>query len=382
MKALQVSCEGLGNGGVQAIIMGIVKNITNTQFDIILFTNEKRFYEDEFTSSGGKIFRLPNYDGQSFVIKLLDFGTRIIRIFFGTYTIIKKNGPYDVIHCHNGLESGICLVAAYCAGIKIRITHSHRNDYEQSNLEGMLRIFQNAYTRLLKNLMLRFSNFKIACSPKAAQSLYGPNCLTRKDVLVIPNGVDLEKFSIDKYQKNKANESVNIINVGQYCINKNQLFIIELIPYLKNHFDDFNIKLIGFNDEYKEFLLKLSFSLGVNNYIEFIDGNGNIGEFLSGGDIFIFPSIAEGFGIALLEAQAMGLPCIVSDTVYSNVNVGLCEFLSLNETKEKWAETVAGMFNNRNQYKLDQMKLEGFSILNYAKRIENIYTSKSNRRIK
>lgn len=60
-RVLMVSCEGLGNGGVQAIMMGIVRNLyTECHFDMLLFTSEKRYYDDEFLKYGGKIFRVPN----------------------------------------------------------------------------------------------------------------------------------------------------------------------------------------------------------------------------------------------------------------------------------------------------------------------------------
>ena len=372
MKILQVSCEGLGTGGVQSIIMGIVKNITSIRFDIILFTNEKRFYEDEFISCGGTIFRIPNYRKQFFIRKLINYGARIFRIFLCTYRIIKQNGPYEIIHCHNGYESGICLLAAYCAGVKIRISHSHRTDYD-NRVQGILHIFQNGYISLLQILMLRFSNIKIACSQKAAHSLYGPSCLIRKDLLIMPNGVDLKKFSIGKCKKNRSKEFINIIHVGQYCANKNQLFIIELIPFLKEYFDEFEVKLIGFNDEYKQILIERCTSLAIDDYVEFFNENSDIAELLRQGDIFIFPSIKEGFGIALLEAQAIGLLCIVSDTVDPEVDLGLCKFLSLEEPKKKWAETIAKMIGNKEQYHLDHIKLESFSMLNYAKQFEDIY---------
>jgi len=90
MKVLQVSCEGLGNGGVQAVIMGICRHMPDVHYDIILFTSERRYYDDEFEMLGGKIFRIPNYEGLSKFRKKLDYYIRFFRIFMGTYEIIKK----------------------------------------------------------------------------------------------------------------------------------------------------------------------------------------------------------------------------------------------------------------------------------------------------
>ena len=107
-KALMVSCEGLGRGGVQAVMMDIVRNLRGEyNFDMLLFTDEVRYYDEEFLSYGGKILRVPFYEGGNRILRKLDYYIRGGRLYRGIYKAIQENGPYDVIHCNNVYESAL-----------------------------------------------------------------------------------------------------------------------------------------------------------------------------------------------------------------------------------------------------------------------------------
>src|SRR5690606_38514967 len=103
-RILQVSVDGLGNGGTQNVIMGIVRNLSSEfDFDILLFTNEIRHYDEEFLRYG-RIFRIPKYERKNKLIKKIEHIIVSIKILICTYLILKRNGPYHAIHCHNELE--------------------------------------------------------------------------------------------------------------------------------------------------------------------------------------------------------------------------------------------------------------------------------------
>src|SRR5699024_9779687 len=104
--------------------MNICRNLPSVKFDTLLFTDETRYYDNEFKKMGGTIHRIPHYEGSNVFRRRLDYYVRFLRIFVNIYVILKNNN-YDVIHCHNELESGICNLAAYLAGVKIRIAHAH-----------------------------------------------------------------------------------------------------------------------------------------------------------------------------------------------------------------------------------------------------------------
>ncbi len=368
MKILHVSCGGLGNGGVQNIIMNICLNNKDIYFDIILFTSEKRYYDDEFKRLGGKIFRIPNYEGKNKYRKKIDFYIRFFRIFFGTYKIIKNEGSYDVIHCHNNLESGICNLVAYLTGIKIRISHSHtsNNRFQKRN------IITYIYKRFLQRLVNCFSNVKIGCSKKAFLSLFGDKYLYKANSLIVHNAVDLSIFH--RTQSNvKLNTEINIVHIGRYSDNKNQMFLIEVFSYLLKECPKSVLQLIGFGEEYKGKLLKRTNHLRIKSRVKFLPSDSNKIEILENADLFIFPSISEGFPIALLEAQAMEVPCLVSDSIPKEIDCGLCKFLPLSGKHELWVKEAISIINHNFPLQLNKEKLISFNINKYAEKIKKVY---------
>ncbi|WP_078429778.1 glycosyltransferase [Alkalihalobacterium alkalinitrilicum] len=368
MKVLKVSCEGLGNGGVQNVIMNICRNIPDAKFDIILFTSERRHYDNEFEMLGGKIFRINKYEGSSRFIKKIDSYYKFIRIFTNTYKIVKKNGPYDVIHCHNELESGICNLAAYFAGIKIRIAHAHTADdkYLKSN------VIKYILKKGLQSLMNLTSNIKISCTKKALVNLFGKRYYEDDNSFIIPNPIDTKWFKKTN-DKSIREKGINIIHIGRYCQNKNQMLLVNILPLIANSYPNIRLQLIGSGDEHKEQLQNKAESLGVTSRVEFLPADSNVKEVLENASIFVFPSITEGFGIAALEAQAMEVPCLVSDTVPKEVDCGLCEFLPLSESREVWAQEVVNILRNNYRMKLNWDKLHSLDIECYTQKIKSIY---------
>lgn len=165
-RVLMVSCEGLGNGGVQAVIMSIVRSLKDKYiFDILLFTDERRFYDDEFESYGGKIFRIPRYSGTNSFRKRLDYYVRGNYLYNKVLETLKENGPYDVIHCHDEYESAPILKAAAVSGIKVRIAHTHVISGKTNIIAGLLNNYR-------KKEIERYATIKIACSQEAGLSFF------------------------------------------------------------------------------------------------------------------------------------------------------------------------------------------------------------------
>lgn len=366
MKVLHVSCNGLGIGGVQAVIMNICEHNPDIKYDILLFTNEKRFYDDRFKQLGGNIFRIPRYEGTNRFRRRIDYYIRFFRIFFGTYKLVK-NKNYDAIHCHNDLESGICNLAAYFAGVKVRISHAHiSNNLFPKNIIAYL------YRRILQILMNLTSNIKIGCSEQAFVNVFGEKQLNKSGSYIIPNPIDLKKFT--KSEIRKCNKTVfNIIHVGRYDENKNQLFIIDLLPYMLEETRNIKLKLIGQGDEYKNLLLKRIKELNILTYVDLLPADTDVKAILNSADLFILPSKSEGYGIVLLEAQAMEVPCLVSDTVPKIVDCGLCKFLSLKASKQVWSYYALNIMRGNHNMKLDKKKLEMLDVNKYVQFFISLY---------
>lgn len=354
-RVLMVSCEGLGNGGVQNVMMNIIRNLSDEyRFDMLLFTEEIRCFDDEMEKYG-HIYRIPNKRSR------IDYFIRFPRIFFGTYRLLTTQ-RYDVIHCNNDYESGICLLAAFFARVKVRIVHSHRI-YDVKS-ENLLRKMINAFYKFLINI---FSSNRIACSQISGKSLFF------REFDVVVNPIDLNRFDISKRTK-RNDEEIWFIHIGKFCELKNQIFIVKTLFEVKKEIENIHLILVGFGDEYKQQIVEKIEELNMKDIVDFLPSNTDVSMALANSDYMIFPSQQEGLGIALLEAQAMGVYCFVSKEVPSETNVGLCEFLDLKLGCEEWAKRII-QFINAN--KIDTLKgdIEKYSLDVVLKQFGKIYSS-------
>lgn len=310
-KILEVSCNGLTNGGVQHVIMEIVKGLSEEyKFDILVFNDEEdEFYTKEFLSYGGKIFRIPNK--KKCGKKDIDFYFRGLRIIKNTYKILKNNGPYKAIHCHNYFESALCLIAAKMAKVDIRIVHSH-NDLTNVNYSKLRVIMQKKYQKIINKLATN----KIGCSEIANKYLYGKGQNTK----VVNNAIDLSKF---KYvDKNIDKEKIRILHVGNFSTQKNQEFLIDIAQELKTKNIKFELTLVGGESDYKKKVIQKIKDLKFDDIIHILPQNTDIYNEMSEADLFLFPSKYEGLGIVLIEAQATGLHCMVSNAIPKEADLG------------------------------------------------------------
>lgn len=368
MNILQVSCEGLGRGGVQKVIMDITRQLSKkNKIDIVLFTNEKRYYDEEFVGHGGIIYRIPKNNSKYRLINKLDYYIRGPRILYKMIKILK-NANYDVIHCHNEYESGICMLAAYLCRVKVRIVHLHRSDY---NL-GKKKIITLFYEKILRFFLEKYSTKIICCSENTKNSFFiNKNKYIFNKIIVINNCIDLKEFNIPKFWEK---DKFILTHIGQFCDNKNQLFLINIMNELRKKIDNVQLNLVGFGEEYKKMLLNRISELKLNKYIKIFPHDINIPQILSKTDVFLFPSKSEGLGIALLEAQAMNIYCISSDTVSKETNCGLIIFKSL-DNSEEWVNTIVDIKNKKICLKLNKEKMQQMDISNYINKIELIYSN-------
>lgn len=367
MKILQVSCKGLGNGGVQSVIMNICRNTPEICHDILLFTKDQGFYEKEFLALGGSIFFIPHYNGPCRIRRKLDFYIRFPRILLKTFLILKKEGPYDAIHCHNNLESALCGLAAVFAGVKIRIAHAHTGD----NKFPKKYLFAYLYTRILQYVMNVTCNVKLACSELAFINLFGIKYLNARSSYIIVNPIDLTHFKRNVNYCIKDN--INIVNVGRYETNKNQLFILDMMPYILKVFPNARLFLVGFGEEYKSMLHNKTKHLNINDFVYFLPHTSNVKDVLETAHLFVFPSLHEGLGIVLLEAQAMEVPCLASSSLPRETDCGLVKYLPLEGGPILWAKEAINILNGQHDLTLNKDKLFLFDKNSFIKKIRSIY---------
>ncbi len=352
-RVLMISCNGLGNGGVQHVMMHIARNLSEEYiFDMLIFP-DNRIYFDEEAEKYGTIFRIPLKKTR------IDYYIRFFRILSGTYKILKRE-KYDVIHCNNNYESGICILAAYLAGVKVRLVHSHviLNIKEENPIR---KIITGTYKFLLNHL----STHRIACSKASGDSIY------TKDFEVLVNPIDLTRFDISK-RRPKGKEKINFIHIGRFCDLKNQLFIVDTISKIKESFPETHLTLIGWGDEYLKCIIEAIKKYGMEDMVTFLPSDTDVLNALKTSDYMIFPSLHEGLGIALLEAQAMGVYCFASTGVPTEANAGLCDFLNLEDGHKVWAEHIINRIKKgQSPHRAD--RIDDYSLETYINKIKNIY---------
>lgn len=362
-KVLLIANYSLNKGGIQTVIMDIVRSLYNRfTFDIVLFTEEKGYFEEEFLSYGGTIYRVPYYCGNNRFRKRIDYYLRAPYLYYRTKKILKAKTDYDVLHCNNGFEGAIFLKLADKFHIPVRIMHSHAIPVKYNIVREML----NKY--YLKAIM-KYSTNTIGCSTAVCNEFFGEKCISS----VITNPYDSDSFTFAHGPNN--NSILVLTQVGYFSENKNQLFTIKLVKALTDMNIEVCLNLIGFDEgEYYQKIKNLIKLLHLETKVCFYPQNANIPAILKTTNALICPSKKEGFGIVLLEAQACGVKCYASDSIPEDANVGGVTYLKLSEGEHLWANVIAKDYLNKRlqhtEYDCSRFKLEVISE-KYAELYEN-----------
>ena len=334
-KILLVFDKGLGHGGVESVIMSIVRNLSDQYtFDLLTDTATEKAHDKEFTSYGGKILRVPFYEGNCQFRQKLDYYIRGPYLYKKALDVISKNMPYKAVHCHNGNEGGIVLSAARKAGIPIRIMHSHAVFSPDTFIRKMI-------TEKYRRLIMKNATCLIGCSEVACSLFYD-----NKHDKIIYNSYDSKKFSWDKTGE-IASHPFKLIQVGRYTQTKNQSFSLNILKAILPIIPDATLDLVGAKGDNSERALKrAALDLGIADHVQFYPADADIPALLKQADVFLLPSLSEGFGIALIEAQAVGLKCYASNTVPYVTNCGGVDYLSLSDGSAKWAQIIVSDYQS------------------------------------
>ncbi|MBR5451683.1 MAG: glycosyltransferase [Clostridia bacterium] len=367
-KVLMIACRTLDNGGVQAVMMDITRNCQDAcSFDMVVFTKKEGFYDKEFLSYGGRIFRIPRFYEKFGFLKIIDYYIRAGYVYKNLKKIMLENGPYDVVHCHNEEETALALLAAEKAGIPIKIAHTHTQRCMKTK-NPFARFYKWVYRKIIEGK----ATYKLGCSVDACRSFY----LNAENALVINNPYNSQKFDYDKYGDYKVTEP-SLVQIGNFSHNKNQIFSLEVIYEIKKEYPNVHFDMIGsdIHNTLTQIKQKIK-SLSLEDNVTIHPGDANSPELLSKATGFLFPSQKEGFGIVAIEAQAMGVKCYASDTVPKLTNCGGCEYLPLSAGAKYWADIIIKDFKTTGG-KRQRYDCSRFSAEKIARDYKDIYGGKS-----
>lgn len=352
-----IICHGLGSGGIESFVVSLATGLKKKMFDVKLVmalddNGISQFREQEIEEAGIEMFRTSD----------LGSVTRCFKHMVKLYRYLKSN-KFDIVHSNMNMFNGINLAVAWFAGVTVRVAHAHAVESERRSGSIARRVYKTA----MHLLILFFANRKCAVSLPAAESSYGKNAVKTGKVLVINNGIDIRKFA-------KVNEknylSKSLITVGRLVAIKNPEFIIQIMSALKEK--KYTLIWVG-SGELEEKIHSDIEKKGLTNSITMLGARKDIDRLLQTASVFLLPSISEGLSIATLEAQAAGLPCVISDTVPQEVDCGLCTFLSLDESPDVWAEKKDSIVTGRTVKKLDADKLQKFSVDYMVEQVIEMY---------
>jgi len=350
----------LNRGGQETFVMNVYRNIDREkiQFDFLVGDNCNQNYdfEDEIIKLGGKIYRIPLKSKNP------------IKSFFSTIKVIKR-GNYQIVHRHSNTSlMSIDLVAAKLGGAKIRIAHSH-----SSYLEGRFKMLMH---KLFIPIVNAISTNNLACSEDAGKWLFGEQRFE-----VVKNAIDISKFSYNEMTRNVTRKTLSIDDkfvvghVGRFTYAKNHDFLIDIVKEIKKMDSSIILILVGDGSLRKKIELKIK-EFGLQDNVKLLGVQNDIASLLQSFDIFLFPSHYEGLPVTLIEAQAAGLPCLISDAITSEVCLTrLVHKISLNKSPKEWVKEIMKYkdISNR-ESKYDELLNSGYDIKHTSKFLEDIYS--------
>ena len=258
------------------------------------------------------------------------------------YRVVKTN-QYDIVHCH--INNSIGLFYAFVsklAGARRVVAHTH-NDAFGSGMRVVKHILRVICILLLRNV----PDLYLACSDKAGKWTFGKSVSKSKQYHVIYNGIDINKFSYDYSKRTLLRRQYNlegkyiIGHVGHFNYQKNQAYLLDVVEKVIKTVDNAFFFFIGTGETKSSFVNEVD-ERNLKEYVAVIDPVSNIQDYYSMFDLFVFPSIFEGFGIVMVEAQISGLRVIASDAVPRETDLTHeVVFIPVNnESTSIWADSI------------------------------------------
>ncbi len=366
MKKILFISQYLNRAGTEAFMMSVFRGIDHTRFhvDFLLYSNQDTDYTREVESAGGKVYRVPSRR-ESF------WGwQRALNQFFK-----KHSGEYQAVHfCGNSLTTIAPLWYAYKYHVPIRICHAHN-----SSCRGL----HNKLLHILKRgLAKRICTHYMACSTLASKWFFGD-----AKALIVANGIPVDQYRYNEQVRKQKRQELGITaedrvigHVGRFVTEKNHEFMLEVFAQYIRMASPAIMLLVGTGPLMSQIQHKAD-ELGLADSVRFLGERSDVPELLQAMDVFFMPSLFEGLPYVLIEAQAAGLPCVISDVINKDIVLTpSVHFASLDDSKEIWA----GKLNDALQMETgrpDNTELlakAGYSVADTLRQLEQIYASENN----
>lgn len=359
---------GLDLGGAESFVMSLYRAIDKNavQFDFVKHVQKKGVFEDEIVANGGRIFKCPQYTGKNHFAYCKWWNE-----------FLKNHKEYHIIHGHVRSTAAVYLRIAKKYGITT-IAHSHST----SNGSGFSAFIKNIMQYPIRNI----ADYLFACSDEAGKWLYGKDIISKENYYTIPNGIDLDKFAFDEKKRQTMRLKLNIKpsdfvlgHVGRMVAPKNHKFLVQLFSEYHKRNKKSKLLLVG-DGELFEIIKNKCNKLGLSKDVIMPGNKINTEDYYQAMDLFVFPSLWEGLGIVAIEAQANGLPCLISENVPKDVLLTKhIKALPL-KSVDDWVQSCN---NIRQLYRIKSSneQLNNYNINKIAKQLQTFYLKQNYKRI-
>ncbi len=347
----------MNRGGLETMLMNYYRNMdrTKVQFDFLVHREKRADYDDEIEELGGRIYHLPRLNPFSISYK------RSLQKFF------QSHPEYQVIHVHQDCMSSIILKEAKNQGIKVRIAHSHSSNQDKN----WKYIIKKYYMRRIP----RYATGLLACGKMAGNWMFAGYKYG-----IVRNAIDLHKYTYkEKLEKEVRKEwqledEMVIGHVGRFNTVKNHDFLIDIFAECVRKKENIRLLLVGDGEEKQKIEEKVK-QMGLEKKVIFTGVRSDVERLMQIMNVFVFPSFYEGLPVTMVEAQAAGLPCVISDHVSEEciITENLVTEVSLDEKPEKWADIILKSAEIEKKNRSEEIRKAGYDICKEAKKMQKFY---------
>ena len=322
--------------GAETFLMKIYRMLDKQkyQMDFCVTTVEKGFYDDEIERLGGRMFRVPPKT------------KGVFKNFVAIKRLVKDNHYLYVIRISQHSLSGMELLAAKFGGAKVLAFRSSNTNTCGGRTSMLLH-------RLFKFLPKHIANVRIAPSTESAVFMFGKRYVEKGKCIILQNGLNIDDYCYSEKNRKRIRKELSISddcfvigNIGRLTEQKNHVFLLEVFKHVLLSNPNSKLVLVG-EGELRNELESLAEQLGIVDQVIFTGVRSDIGSILSCFDVFVFTSFFEGMPNVLIEAQANGVPCIVSDSITKEVDItNSVAFLPLSSNVALWTKRITSSKRN------------------------------------
>lgn len=360
IRVLHIS--GCGDaGGISSVIRNYYQFMDHEKvhFDLALTVPEAGQNAHALEAMGAKIFFLP--------LKIQD-----MQGFRRELTKLLQEGHYDAIHVHESETCFVALMIAKRLGIPCRVAHAHIT----APYEGIFSVLRRWAGCLLN---YPSASHVIGCGQKAGERIFGKWNMKRKRALVLPNAVDTEKFAYDPEVRQEVRRELGVTDkfvlgmVARLNYQKNIPFALEIMACLRDRLPQAVLYIAG-NGEDEQMLKEKISQLHLEDRVVLLGRRGDVDRLYQAFDLFLLPSLFEGYPVAAVEALASGLPVLMSDQITGELKpfTGV-RYLPIKDPAV-WAEAVCPWQKDENrEMRQHEVKARGLDIRDCARILEQVY---------